>query len=171
MAEAEEQVIVNCPECPSTEVNIPQPLEVKMTYDDRRVYLVGQALNAHIQRHTQFSNYGIGDYPYNEVAAICRNWADACLAACGLGPGVPGGGGRGSSAGFGCGASATASSGGGGGCNGTATATPTGGQPPYTYQWNTGETTQTITGCCAGTYTVQCTDANGKTVTASCIVN
>lgn len=168
MAELEEQVVVNCPECPE----VPSELSLELSELDRKIYLAGCALNGHIQNHTNFDK---GHYPYDEVAGYCSRWADAVLFACGAGGSPQGGGGGstpgGSTSGFGCGASATSSSGGGGSCNGSATATPTGGQPPYTYQWNTGETTKTITGCCAGTYTVTCTDASGKTVTASCIVN
>ena len=57
------------------------------------------------------------------------------------------------------------------GCNGYATADPTGGTPPYTYEWSNGETTQTITDLCAGTYTVTVTDANECEYTTSNIVN
>jgi hypothetical protein len=45
--------------------------------------------------------------------------------------------------------------------NGTATANPNGGTAPYTYDWDNGETTQTISGLAPGTYTVVVTDANG----------
>ncbi|MFN4255141.1 MAG: HYR domain-containing protein [Saprospiraceae bacterium] len=45
--------------------------------------------------------------------------------------------------------------------DGTATSNPTGGTAPYTYLWNNGETTQTITGLAPGFYTVIVTDANG----------
>lgn len=45
--------------------------------------------------------------------------------------------------------------------DGTATATPTGGTGPFTYLWNTGATTQTITGLASDNYTVSVTDANG----------
>ncbi len=48
-----------------------------------------------------------------------------------------------------------------GGNNGTATVTASGGTPAYTYQWNNGQISQTVTGLIAGTYTVQVTDANG----------
>ena len=47
-------------------------------------------------------------------------------------------------------------------CNGTATAAPSGGITPYTYLWNpSGQTTQTITGLCAGNYTVAVADSAG----------
>ncbi|MBI3502598.1 MAG: T9SS type A sorting domain-containing protein [Bacteroidetes bacterium] len=53
--------------------------------------------------------------------------------------------------------------------NGTATANPSGGTSPYTYQWSSGQTTQTITGLNAGNYTVVVADANG--CTQSTVVN
>ncbi|OFX41966.1 MAG: hypothetical protein A2X08_12575, partial [Bacteroidetes bacterium GWA2_32_17] len=46
-------------------------------------------------------------------------------------------------------------------CNGSATVTPSGGQPPYTYMWSGGETSDTITNKCSGTYCVTVTDFNG----------
>ena len=45
-------------------------------------------------------------------------------------------------------------------CNGQATIIPSGGIPPYTYQWSNGATTATVTGLCAGTYTVTVYDVN-----------
>lgn len=55
-----------------------------------------------------------------------------------------------------------------GACNGTATANPSGGTPGYSYLWMPGgQTTQTATGLCPGTYTVTVTDANGCTRTAT----
>lgn len=36
-----------------------------------------------------------------------------------------------------------------------------GGTPPYTYKWNTGETTQSIVNLAGGSYQVEVTDANG----------
>lgn len=53
------------------------------------------------------------------------------------------------------------------GNTGTATVTPSGGTPPYTFQWHNTFTTQTITGLAPGPYLVTVTDANGCTFTAS----
>jgi hypothetical protein len=47
------------------------------------------------------------------------------------------------------------------------TANGSGGALPYTYQWNTGATTQFITPSSSGTYTVTITDANGCVTTAT----
>ncbi len=46
--------------------------------------------------------------------------------------------------------------------NGTATLNPSGGTPPYSIQWSTGETTATITGLSAGPYGYTITDATGN---------
>ncbi|MCB0396158.1 MAG: gliding motility-associated C-terminal domain-containing protein, partial [Flavobacteriales bacterium] len=51
-----------------------------------------------------------------------------------------------------------------GDCDGTITLTPSGGIQPYTYLWNTGETTTSLTGLCAGAYSVSVTDALGCTL-------
>ncbi|MBL7719539.1 MAG: gliding motility-associated C-terminal domain-containing protein [Flavipsychrobacter sp.] len=51
--------------------------------------------------------------------------------------------------------------------NGWATATPSGGTGPYTYLWSNGQTTPTITGLSAGTYTVTITDHHNCTATAT----
>ncbi|MCC6726742.1 MAG: T9SS type A sorting domain-containing protein [Saprospiraceae bacterium] len=48
-----------------------------------------------------------------------------------------------------------------GASDGTATANPTGGTGPFTYEWSTGASTQTITGLASANYTVSVTDANG----------
>ncbi len=42
-----------------------------------------------------------------------------------------------------------------------------GGQEPYSYQWNTGDTTNAISGLTAGTYSATVTDANGCTASAT----
>ena len=48
------------------------------------------------------------------------------------------------------------------GCDGTATASVSGGTAPYTYSWNpSAQTTTSATGLCAGSYTLDVTDANG----------
>ncbi|MBN4052471.1 SprB repeat-containing protein, partial [Sphingobacteriaceae bacterium AH-315-L07] len=46
-------------------------------------------------------------------------------------------------------------------CTGQVSATSSGGTASYSYSWNTGATTQNLTGLCAGTYTVTATDNNG----------
>jgi len=57
-----------------------------------------------------------------------------------------------------------------GNTNGLISITPSGGTPGYIYQWNTGATTQTISGLAGGTYTVSITDTNGCLKTASTIL-
>lgn len=49
--------------------------------------------------------------------------------------------------------------------------TTIGGTPPFTYVWNTGATTQDLTGLNGGQYTVTATDANGCTQVLSATVN
>ncbi len=56
-------------------------------------------------------------------------------------------------------------------CDGTVSVTPTGGTFGYNYSWAPGgEIIDTPTSLCPGTYTVQVTDANGCTATATAIV-
>ncbi|MEW6470278.1 MAG: T9SS type A sorting domain-containing protein [Bacteroidota bacterium] len=52
-------------------------------------------------------------------------------------------------------------------CDGTATANVQGGMPPYTYQWSNGQTAQTATGLCAGTYSCMVVDVMGMNCSAS----
>ncbi|MBI2966993.1 MAG: PKD domain-containing protein [Bacteroidetes bacterium] len=47
------------------------------------------------------------------------------------------------------------------GNNGTATVTAAGGTSPYSYSWASGQTTSSLTGLSAGTYTVTVSDNNG----------
>ena len=61
---------------------------------------------------------------------------------------------------------ATTNSGCSGG-TGSATANPSAGNAPYSYQWNTGATTQTISNLNSGTYTVTVTGSNGCSFAAS----
>lgn len=46
-------------------------------------------------------------------------------------------------------------------CNGSASASPGGGTLPYSFNWSSGATSQTISALCQGTYTVTVTDNNG----------
>ncbi len=55
--------------------------------------------------------------------------------------------------------------------DGTATAAPTGGISGYSFLWNNGGTTATITGLAPGTYTVVVTDANTCTASQTVVVN
>lgn len=55
--------------------------------------------------------------------------------------------------------------------DGVASAAPTGGTAPYTYAWDNGGTTDTLTGLSAGTYFVTVTDGNGCTVIDSAVVS
>ncbi len=48
----------------------------------------------------------------------------------------------------------------------SATASGSGGTPPYSYSWNKGQSTQTITGLVPDNYVVTITDANGCTASA-----
>ena len=50
-------------------------------------------------------------------------------------------------------------------CNGTASISAGGGTLPYTYSWNTGATTPSITNLCIGSYTVTVTDGNNCSTT------
>lgn len=54
--------------------------------------------------------------------------------------------------------------------DGSITATPGGGTPPYTFEWNTGATTATISNLPAGTYTVTVTDVNECQAVASATI-
>jgi hypothetical protein len=57
-----------------------------------------------------------------------------------------------------------------GNATGTAGVTASGGTSPYTYLWNTGATTASITDRTAGTYSVTITDSKGCTTTKSVIL-
>jgi gliding motility-associated-like protein len=54
--------------------------------------------------------------------------------------------------------------------DGTASANANGGQPPYTYLWSNGDTTQTITGLAPGNYLVTVTTAQGCVKTDSILI-
>ncbi|WP_207429019.1 DUF5050 domain-containing protein, partial [Pedobacter sp. SYSU D00535] len=57
-----------------------------------------------------------------------------------------------------------------GGSDGSVDLTPSGGTPPYTYNWGGGITTQDRTGLAAGNYTVVITDNNGCQATLTAAV-
>ncbi len=52
-----------------------------------------------------------------------------------------------------------------GSCTGSASVTVSSGTSPYSYSWNSGQTTNTISSLCSGTYTVLITDAGGCSAT------
>ena len=54
-----------------------------------------------------------------------------------------------------------------GDCNGIASAAVTGGTLSYTYLWSTGATAPSVTGLCAGTYSLDVTDAKGCSASTS----
>ena len=58
-----------------------------------------------------------------------------------------------------------------GGNDGSASVTASGGTPSYSYLWNTGATTQSISNLAAGTYTVTVSDSHGCTASASATVS
>ena len=58
-----------------------------------------------------------------------------------------------------------------GGNDGTATASATNGQPPYSFQWSTGEVTPQIMDLAAGAYFVTVTDYRGCQDSASVLIN
>jgi hypothetical protein len=55
--------------------------------------------------------------------------------------------------------------------NGQATAVPSNGSLPYTFQWSTGASTQTVTNIPAGSYTVTASDADGCEISQSITVS
>lgn len=57
-----------------------------------------------------------------------------------------------------------------GDCDGVAFSSPTGGTAPYTFQWYNGATTSSVTGLCAGDYSLTVTDASGCTMTGTVTV-
>ncbi len=55
-------------------------------------------------------------------------------------------------------------------CDGQVVVIPTGGTPNYSFSWNTGCTSPSCNGICAGSYTVTVSDANGCVATSSTTV-
>lgn len=52
-------------------------------------------------------------------------------------------------------------------CVGSAAVTPVGGTAPYTYSWTGGQTSSSVTGLCAGTYSVIVSDVSGLSATTT----
>ncbi len=57
-----------------------------------------------------------------------------------------------------------------GSCDGSTFSMPSGGTPPYSYQWSNGNITNNVSGLCSGLYSVFVTDNNGCTSTDSIVV-
>ena len=55
-------------------------------------------------------------------------------------------------------------------CNGTAIANPVNGTGPFSYTWSNGQTSQAVSGLCAGTYAVTVIDANNVMAIASAVI-
>jgi hypothetical protein len=55
--------------------------------------------------------------------------------------------------------------------NGSATVNPSSGTAPYTFLWNTGDTSQSLTAMAAGTYIVTVTDATGCNGSDTTVIN
>lgn len=53
------------------------------------------------------------------------------------------------------------------GADGSITVTASGGQPPYSYLWNNGQTTATASNLAPGTYSVTVTDGNGSAISGN----
>ncbi|MBW8051306.1 MAG: PKD domain-containing protein [Cytophagales bacterium] len=56
-------------------------------------------------------------------------------------------------------------------CNGASDLTVTGGTPPYSYIWSNGATSENIASLCAGTYTVEISDANSCIISDTITIN
>ena len=57
------------------------------------------------------------------------------------------------------------------GCDGSIALSIDGGTPPYSYEWNSGDSTNILMDICAGTYTVDITDANGCQTTKEIVLD
>lgn len=57
------------------------------------------------------------------------------------------------------------------GCNGSILLETTGGTPPYTYQWNNGDTREDLINICSNTYNVVITDSKGCQITKEIILD
>lgn len=112
--------------------------------------------NYALQANWTSGNVGTDETPGAANNAANDSWIGSMNPQCGITTGVQ--------------VTASATPTGCGPCSGTATATVSGGASPYTYSWSNGATAATITGLCAGTYTVTVTDNGGCSMTAQATV-
>ncbi|MGB3946846.1 MAG: T9SS type A sorting domain-containing protein, partial [Bacteroidia bacterium] len=56
-------------------------------------------------------------------------------------------------------------------CDGTASVVATGGTPPYTYTWSTGDTTVSLSNLCSNVYYITVNDSNGQSLSSTVYVS
>ncbi|MES2593572.1 MAG: YCF48-related protein [Bacteroidota bacterium] len=56
-------------------------------------------------------------------------------------------------------------------CDGNASVTATGGTPPYSYLWNTGETTTSVSNLCSSVYYITVSDSAGQSISSTIYIS